>query len=79
MIELEHDSNADSDPVTRRDSYVARIRALLPAAGLTETQLNRKLDAQLQTDGGLDALNFEGLEKVIAWLEGKKDGHGTAP
>lgn len=65
-------SDSDPDPLRRREAYVARVRGLLSAVGLTEARLNRKIDEQLQTDGGLDALGFAELEKVIEWLDGKQ-------
>ncbi len=59
------------DPTHRREIYVARIRELLAALGLTEAYLNEKINAQLQIEDGLDALGFTDLEKVIQWLESK--------
>lgn len=61
-------SPVKSDPVKRRDAYVAEIQILLRELGINQAELDRKINRQLETDGGIDALGFDGLEKVIAWL-----------
>lgn len=61
------------DPQRQREIYVKQISELLNAVGMAPEELDAKLDRQLETEGGIDALSFDGLQKVIAWLEGKSN------
>lgn len=60
------------DPVRRREGYIERIKSLLDAVGMIRAGLDVKIDRQLQTEGGIDTLSFDGLQKVITWLESKR-------
>lgn len=59
----------DSNPVRQREAYVEQISQLLVAAGISQSELDEKINRQLETDGGVDSLGFDELRKVIAWLE----------
>jgi hypothetical protein len=55
MTELTPD---ELDPVKRRAKYIEQIGSLLTEVGLSQEELDRKINRQLEIEDGIDALEL---------------------